>query len=342
MGERNRNRGQVLAMLAMTMAVTLLLLLATPAMSAPCTESGSRGPINIKVPNIVVPRDAPVGAVLAEVVSDTSSYRLDCSGPNNVVRTTLGGLLRGNVMEVLGQNGDPIPGLGVRMKVASNLIAQADGSCGGFNMTLGAMHQLNCRYYVSANGTPSGIAFSYGQLTLTFVKTTAALTSAKLGPYMVLTIRTDNYTPIEYRITGGAVVANPCTFDIPGNVSLGSVSVTAMNEGQVAPAADFQIRVNCSDSARYRLKFTPSAGSGAVAGVKGAMSNSAAAGAAKNVNVQLQNSAGAPVALATDIDHGVQQAVSAVSYRAAMVRNGSGKVEAGSVTAALEVSFTFY
>lgn len=325
------------------MALLLLLLIATPAMSAPCTESGARGPVNINVPNVVVPRDAAVGTVLAEVVSDASNYWLNCSGPDNFVRSTLGGLMRGSVMEVNDQDGHPIHGLGVRLKMSSDIIRGPDGRCRGLDQTLLSRQQLDCRHAFDGNGTLIGNTFTYGRLTLTFVKTSSGLSSTKLGPHTVLTVRTDSYTPIEYRITGGAVVANPCTFDIPGNVSLGSMSVAAMNDGQASPAAGFQIRVNCSDSARYRLKFTPSAGSSAIGGVQGAMSNSAAAAvAAKNVNVQLQDSSGAPVALGTNIDHGIQQAVSAVSYRAAMVRNGTGKVEPGTVAAALEVSFTFY
>jgi len=323
--------------------MAVLYLLAASAMAAPCTEAGSRGPIDITVPDIKVGRDVPVGAVLAEVTSHQSSYWLECSTPNNIRYVTLANRLRGNLMEVLGADGRPIPGLGVRLKSSNDLIRGSGGRCVGANVILSARNQFVCRVFVTIDGLEQGGGFGLGLLTLTFVKTSPELATARLAQQTVLTVRMDSYSPISYRINGGGIVANPCTFDIPGNVSLGSMSAAAMNEGKSGTPALFQMRVNCADSARYRLKFTPTGGSRPVGALPGALSNSAPAGlAAKHVSVQIEDVNGAPVKLDTDIDHGTQQAMSAVTYRARMVRDGAGKVEAGAVAAAMEVNFTFY
>jgi len=324
------------------------LLIHSESHAAPCTESGSRAPIDIVVPTINVARDTPVGAVLLEVTSPYGSYVVDCSTANNIRTTSLARPLRGNgIMDVIDQNGDPIPGLGMRL-TPENDFASADGNpssyCTGARYPLQPRMRLTCRQYISY-GTgdvwrEGGGSFGIGPLKLTFVKTSTALESAVLGADTVLTTRMDNYSPISFRITGGRVVSNPCTFTVPSTVQLGNVASSTLQNNQGSNPVPFQLGVNCSSSAKVKIRFSPAGGSRAAAAAGTLTNSNTSATAASGVGVQLTDASGNPVRLDSDIDYGTQGPVAQFNFNARMVPIGES-IRAGQVNAGAVVNFTF-
>lgn len=328
----------------------VVYLLHANGMAAPCTERGSTAAMIIPAPNLTVTRNVPVGTVLGEVSSATSSYWVDCSTPNNVRTSATVRPPRGRVtgvMSVMGRDGELIPGLGVRLTHSSNMVSASTssrGGCRGAGSALpGNTGQYSCDIYNVNNGVRVGGEFGLSPLKLTFIKTSEALTSAALAREVVFTTRIDNYSTISYQLDGGTVVVNPCTFNIPSVVPLGSVSVATMQANRNSEQRDFNMEMNCQNSAMVKIRFTPAAGSTAVRGSVGTLSNTAAAReAAAGVNVQLLSAAGEPVPLDADIDFGAQPATARYSFRARMTAAPGATVTAGRVTAGAEVNFIFY
>lgn len=311
------------------------------AWAAPCTQSGSTAPIDINVPVITVPSNAAVGTVLAEVSGTSNRYWLECSTANNYITSTPAQPIRGSTMAVVDQNGQDIPGLGMRIRSSIGMIRAANGDCGGVNVTILQSHQLTCRIYSSINGNPVGMGFGYGTLTVSFVKTSSALSSAAIAAQNVVQVRTDSYSPILFRLTASRIISNPCSFDIPASVSLGTVALPMLAQDGASAPVPFRMRVNCAQDARYKLTFSPAPGSAAVDTGRGILANNAApAVAAQGVNVQLLDANGNAVALDKALDHGAQAASSAVNYQARMVSAGASA--AGQVRAGVVVNFTFY
>ncbi|TQK13611.1 fimbrial protein [Herbaspirillum sp. SJZ102] len=323
-------------------------LLHANSMAAPCTERGSTAPVIIPAPNLTITRDVPVGAVLGEVSSQPNSYEISCSTPNNV-RTSatvrpLEGLTNG-IMPVMGSNGRLIPGLGVRFVPTGSYVRGSNSVCtgGGGIYALGARDELRCNAYAIYNGVPVGFSSGNSVLKLVFVKTSDALASASLARETVFTTRVDNYATIGYQLAGGTVVVNPCTFSMPSVVRLGRVTAATMQADRHSAQENFNLEMNCQNNAMVKIRFTPAAGSMAVRGMEGTLSNTAAATeAAAGVNVQLLSAAGEPIPLNTDIDFGAQPAMARYAFRARMSAAPGATVTPGRVTAGARVNFTFY
>ncbi|WP_343586035.1 fimbrial protein [Herbaspirillum sp.] len=332
----------------LSMPFFVVYLLHANSMAAPCTERGSTSPVIIPAPNLTVTRNVPVGAVLGEVSSQVNDYVISCSTPNNVRTSATVRPLRGfinGIMPVMGANGELIPGLGVRFTPMGSYVRGGGGACtgGGGIRALGARDEFRCNAYGSYNGVPGGLEMGNSVLKLTFVKTSDALASASLAREIVFTTRVDNYATIGYQLAGGKVVVNPCTFSMPSVVPLGTVSVAALQAERNSAQRDFNLEMNCQNNAMVKIRFTPAAGSTAVRGAVGTLSNTAAAAdAAAGVNVQLLSAAGEPIPLDTDIDFGAQPATARYGFRARMSAAPGATVTPGRVNAGAEVNFTFY